>query len=274
MQRMLVGLVLLLTGAVAVLGAMVYRLQDDVAAVSARRGAGASSARAAVRPDGAAARVESLDERLEGVVSELAALRAESSRLAREQRRLEDAVRKHRRLSAGDADGSGSGPGSARPSDGNVLASADRARDGDGGFVITEEDEEFFVALQKRVDRRRRIDGMSKNLMRRVRMLEQNAEIDPLDEIAREGVANVLAQYVQASDDLVSRFVRNPDEEHKKLTAEERREAMARERGRLVDAASVELERLLGSMQAEKVIERTIARTYRFRRTSPRFRGR
>ncbi len=264
MQRMLVGLVLFLTASIAVLGAVVYRLSDDVATVSARRPGRDAHVRAATKPEpGAeASRVETLEDRMARVVSELASLRDESRRLAREQERA--AARKHRRPSASSDSTNPDAAGNT------ILAAADRMRDGEGGFVITEEDEDFFLALQKRVDRRRRIEGMTKNLMRRVKTLVDNSEIDALTVETQPGVEAALGRYVVASDDMVTRYVRKPDEELKKLTAAERRERMAVERERFVEDARVDLERILGNAQAQKVLDRTVARTYGFRRSISR----
>jgi hypothetical protein len=247
MQRLLIGLVLFLTASVGVLAVSVYNLSGEIQA-SVRR-SGSLPPRDPVTAGVPPARVETLEQRMARVVGELDKLQRDWQRLERE------AAAARARNAATPRD---TADGETPPVASGNLDPADRPREADGDFVITDEDEAFFVALQKRVERRRRIEGMTKNVMRRVESLEKKGEIQQLTDEARAKLERVLHRYVVAGDDLVTRYVRDPDEQAKELTPEQKRDEMATARENMVAEAMVDLEALLGQADATTVGERCL----------------
>lgn len=257
MQRLLIGLVLFLTAAVGVLGVTVYNLSSEID-TSARRSASLrprESVTAGVPP----ARVETLEQRMARVVRDLDKLQSEWKRLERDARAARIRAATEPREAADGETGAVASPG---------VDPIDRPRDVNGEIIITAEDEARFVALQKRVERRRRIEGMTKNVMRRVESLEKRGEIQALTDENRAKLEAVLHRYVVAGDDLVTRYVRDPDAQAQALTSEQKRDEMAKAREEMVAAAMVDLEAILGPTDATTVGERSLRAYGGWRRNS------
>ncbi|MDH3592017.1 MAG: hypothetical protein OER88_09070 [Planctomycetota bacterium] len=251
MQRLLVGLILVLTAAVAGLWISYSDLRDDLDARINRRSSG--TAREAPGKDGASlAQVKKLETRVANMMAQMDQMRAETDRMKRRK-----PVRVER------ASASGNGDATATP-DPNLDTRINR--DGEGGFVISEEDEEYFMAIQKRVERRRRLDGMTRNLMRRVDRLVRNNEIPTIQDADRPKVENAIRTYVEANDDIVTRFVREPPEDIKSLTPEQRREQLNSERDKIAVETQQALAGVVGADAAALITERTVTRSSSVRR--------
>jgi hypothetical protein len=94
--------------------------------------------------------------------------------------------------------------------------------------------------------------------MRRVESLEKKGEIQQLSDETRAKLETVLHRYVVAGDDLVTRYVRAPDETVKALDSEQRRAEMAKAREEIVQQAQLDLDALLGPDDAGKIGERSL----------------
>jgi hypothetical protein len=246
MQRMLVGLVVFLTAAVGLLGITIYNLSDEVGSLRQRAQTGAGRrAVAAEAPD--MARVEALERRTSEILREIERLR--------------------RRVAArplvvpapsGEADSSAGSEGARVPDTEGLLTAAGRDRDAGGKFVLTDEDEELFLALEKRAQRRRRIESTTKNVMRRIERLAQKGEIQAISPTDTEKVEGVLKRYVEAGDDLISRYLREPSADIRALSLTDRRAQLAAERDQLVEQAATELSSLVGTADANTVAEASL----------------
>ncbi len=181
MQKMLVLLVLALTGAVAILSFSVYSLSDDleVAILSFS--------------------VYSLSDDLDGL-----------------------------RLSQG------------------------RSRGTDGNWDISADEIEYAIALQKKVDRKRRIDSMVRSVTRRLDGLIEKGELEAIPEEHAEKFNETVASYLSKSDDLMTRLFREPTEEIRQL---DRREMAKTEREALQAEAQNELAGILTDDQAQTVAD-------------------
>ncbi|MHC4224450.1 MAG: hypothetical protein ACYSUN_10710 [Planctomycetota bacterium] len=249
MQRMLVGLVLFLTAAVGLLGIMVYNLSRDMDAVSRRRVAAGGGRRAAdegVDPT----RVASLEGQLADLSKQYMRLRKEWEKERKAGARLPS----ENRASGAPADDARLPDPEPRSYDG---APGEPQRDPDGAFLISDEEEEYFMAVQKRVERRRRIDGMTKNLMRRVERMVGAGEIQTLRSEDKNKLERIVRRYVVAGDDLVNRYVREQPDDVAALSSDDKRNALREGRDALSVQAQEELIPLLGAEDAAKVAEKT-----------------
>jgi len=260
MQRMLVSLVLALVGAVCLLGAWVFKLSGEVDAASRRVATDSAPTRGVtVAEAGESARVLALESELAKVRGDVRGLRIQ---LENAERAAADAARRAAGSSAG-AEGGEPAYG-ALPEGGDPLA--EHPRDEAGEFVITDEAEDYFLAVQERVQRRRRIDGMVRNVMRRVERLASRGEIAALPADRMAEVEKTIRKYVIAGDDLVTSYVREPDEAKQVLTAEQRRDQLAAERTQLVQQAQRDLVPLVGEVDAAKVAEESLQNPWGLRR--------
>ena len=263
MQRMLTGLVVVLAAFVGILGIAVLNLWSDISALQSRRGSEGSGSRGLVVQEGPdSIRVKELEGRVTTLQREIGHLR-NSVRAARN-----DAAAAVARRDDDDRDDRLDGPSSDI-----VLTAPDRQKDGAGKFLISEEDEDFFIAIQDRVQRRRRIDGMTRNVMRRVDRLASRGEIQALPDDRREVVEKTIRKYVVAGDDLVTTYVRDPVERIRGMTSEERRDMLANERSDLVAAAQQDLVPLLGEIDAAKVAEQSLQSPWGGRRRNSGLKG-
>jgi hypothetical protein len=247
---MLVGMVLFLTLIVGILIIVVVDLSGEISdrrldrpgTTGARTGGGEPS----VRPE-EMAKLESrlgdlalqsnrLVDRLGRTEKELRAARAEISRLRR---------------------GSGEGTDGPLPEDtGDARPFLDDpSRDEAGEFDITEEDEEYFVAIQKRIERKRRVTGLTRNVMRRIDRMVEKGEIGTVDASVRAEIEQTVRSFVAAGDDIVTRYVREPVET---LSPDERKNRMSDERDKLVAEAQAALTPLVGEQDAVAVAQASL----------------
>jgi hypothetical protein len=254
MQRLLVGLVLVLFVAVAALGVAVYKLGDS--APSSRPPPPARTAAVIPEHDPAvAAREAEFERRITLLQEELAAVKRE--------------LRSRPTVPAAtppvESGGGGVGEG------GFVSAPGVRPRDPEGQLVVTEEDAEFFAKVQEKVLRQQRIDGQTRSAMARVDRMITRGEIAPLAADRKLEVERVLGKYVGAGDDLTQRLLRTPDDEAKGLTSEQRRDELSQARTQLLAAAQQELEPLLGADDAKRIAEESLQRPWGLGRQGRRF---
>ncbi|MHC4164874.1 MAG: hypothetical protein ACYSUM_22395, partial [Planctomycetota bacterium] len=71
-------------------------------------------------------------------------------------------------------------------------------------------------------------------------------------------VEGVLRRYVEAGDDLISRYLREPSEDIKALSLNDRRQQLAGDRDQLVEQAALELAPLVGAADATTVAEASL----------------
>ena len=236
MQRMLVGLVVFLTVAVGALGIAFLNLHSKVNEQPSR--SAAAGARGVVEKDADAARISTLEMRLANLRSEVERLR---KRKPASPPRIE-------------SPNAAASPGAEQPA-GLEPENAPRQRDAEGNFVISEEDEVYFVAVQKRVQYKQRIDGQTRNAMRRVDRLATRGEIGALAEQTRSDVGRIIRRFVVAADDTLGRYVRNPSEEIRSLSREQRTQKFRADREELVAQAQTALEPVLGVEDAGQVAQ-------------------
>jgi hypothetical protein len=253
MQRMIVGLVLILTLAVSVLAVVSFGLNQRLDARLPRHSAEESARRASS--------TSPLADRLTLLEGQLDELREEVVWLRREQEVLRNARLSAARISRGEGDAAPS-PGPERPpaaGPGEEVPGfgADAQRGPDGDFQITAEEEAYFMAIQRRVERRRRIDGLTRSLLRRVDRMVTNGEIGELRAETRRDVERAIRDYVSAGEDIVARYVRQPSEEVAQLSSDEKREAMRIEREAVITSARQALANVLGPQDASAVSEKT-----------------
>jgi hypothetical protein len=247
MQRLLVWLVLVLFVAVGGLVIAVIDARREIGYAASRQ---ATPARpAAPEPDPAAAEREAARQR------ELQRLRDEVAGLRRELR--------ERPVAPSPAPGGGgAGEGGDAPV---YVQPGTRPRDANGELLVTDEDVAYFLKVQERADRQRRVDGMVRGVMLRIDRIAARGEIQPLPDDRRREVETVLRKYVLAGDELSGRYLRSPDEETRGLTAEQRRAELGAQRSQLVAAAQKELEPILGVADAAKIAEESLQRPWGLR---------
>jgi hypothetical protein len=266
MQRFLVFLVLALLVAVAALGfglsSVSTDLDDD--RLARDREKIANSRDAAKREDDPA--------KLRYIETKLKHARDENDRLRRDlskvKTRVDDLAGIVARMSVTapsrvvpdrdpDADGD------ARPP---RIDSSDRQRDENGNFIVSAEDTEYFRAVQMQVDRGRRIDGQTRNYLRRITALSTRREIAdiPAEKIA--DVEKVLRRYVTSNDDLVSAFVRNPSPAVKQLTDDDRADRLRRSREKFGNDAQSALRKLIGDEDTDRIAKSVFTNPWGIRR--------
>ena len=245
MQRMLVGLVIFLTAGVGVLAIATHNLSEEVGTLRGR--SPAAPARRVIAESADSGRIETLERHT-------SRLRQEVERLRRKV-----AVRPLVAPPPGATAAPAAGSEDARvPDTEGMLTAARRERDLDGKFVLTDEDEELFLALEKRAQRRRRIDSTTKNVMRRIDRMAQKGEIQAIPAQDNAKVKVVLRRYVEAGDDLISRYLREPSADIQALSLNDRRQQLAGDRDQLVEQAAAELSPLVGSTDATSVAEASL----------------
>ncbi len=254
MNRTLVALVLLLTGFVTVLTVMVFGVQDRVDSAPASRSGGH-----ALRP--VTDEQASQAEELRSLRRELASLKAQLADIERRRGTEAETAR-----ATAPAPGSGD-PARATSPDRPSPAPAPE-RDAQGNWIITDEQVEYAAALQREVDRRRRQEGMTRNVMRRIDSLAARGEIAPVQDLRRAEVEAVVLKYVARADDVVQRIAKHPGDAEAALTPEARKELMQAERDQLAAAARQELVPLVGERDALEIAENALISSY-FPRNNP-----
>lgn len=256
MQKMLVILVLALTGAVAILSFSVYSLSSDLDGL--RLSQGRSRLRTQPRRDLDPAPVptsSSVDQR------ELQSLRIKvsdlSSKYGQVRQQLDRTLARLAAYKVRDEDGEG-----FEEPDGAPLPG--RSRGTDGNWDISADEIEYAIALQKKVDRKRRLDSMVRSVTRRLDGLIEKGELEAIPEEQRERFDDTVARYLTASDDLMTRYFREPTEEIRALEAKDRRELLKTEREALQTQAQTDLGALLSGEQAETVADAMFRRGWRY----------
>ncbi len=223
MQKMLVILVLVLIGAVAILSFSVYSLRDDLG--SLRLTQSRSHTRSRPRDTDAAPVPKSsgVDQR------ELQSLRIKvadlSSKYGQVRQRLDRTLARLADYKVREEDGEG---GEFDDPGGALLPG--RSRGTDGNWDISAEEIEYAIALQKKVDRKRRLDSAVRSATRRLDGLIEKGELDPIPEEHTEKFNATVARFLTESDDLMTSFFREPSEEIRQLEAKDRREMLKTER--------------------------------------------
>jgi hypothetical protein len=266
MQRFLVFLVLGLLVAVAGLGFALSSLAGDVEDDRLAR----DREKLASRRD-AATREEDPAKQLY-IESKLKHARDENDRLRRElskvSTRVSDLAGVVARMSlartahaAPDRD-----PDSATNSGASGTALADRLRDENGKFIVSEEEADYFRAVQLRVDRKRRIDGQTRNYMRRISALSTRREIADVPEEKVADVEKVLRGFVTLNDDLVSTYVRNPSAAIKQISDDERSEQLRTAREKYGTDARRALDAILGETDSARISKTVFTNPWGIRR--------
>jgi hypothetical protein len=245
MQKMLTGLVLVLTVLVGALGVAVLNLSDQVSTAS-RRGT-------VVARKGAEEPALNRDE-IEKLLRQIDKLSRDLQTVRGEQRKTAAALA--RRLARGDGDSIGTGNGGGRID--NDPDSPGSPAPGLPRGEVSEEDEAWYTAVKESVDRKRRINGQLTNTMRRIERLAASGAINVLPEDQKADIEKIVLNYVTSADDLLTRYVRKPSEALKALPGEQRREAMKKDRDDIVKEAELALAPLLGDADTETVVERTL----------------
>lgn len=244
MHRMLALLVVLLTAAVGGLAIYVLSLSDRVHASASGRAPSAAPAPPA--DDALREEVKRLQVRLEAAHQQIQQLRGD----------LAFATMREREARRDD------GAGAPTPPPPSPDVHSTPPRDDSGAFVFTEEEIARAMALQKEVERRRRVEGMTRAVMRRVEGLVAKGEIAPIPEDRREQVQGVVERYLTEADALVQRHLRNPEPGAELLTGEQRREFLTGERERMGQALRQDLLPILGQRDADQVAEAVLVSSY------------
>jgi hypothetical protein len=242
---MLVGLVVFLTAAVGVLAVTTYNLSEEVGALRQRNPVGPGRRVVAETPD--SARIEKLERHTSGLLQDVERLRrkvAARPAFVPHPPAAEGAPERSEEVRIPDTEG--------------LLTAAGRDRDQSGKFVLTDEDEELFLALEKRAQRRRRIESTTRNVMRRIDRMSQKGQIQTIPPTDRTKVENVLSRYVEAGDDLITGYLREPSDEVRALSLTDRRTQLSTARDELVAQAANELAPLLGTADATAVAEASL----------------
>jgi len=265
MQRMLIGLVLLLTVAVAVLGLVTFNLQSEIA--PRRRDVADSRAPVATPVEPAAAavdveRVANLERKIRNLEDALAAVR----RAAR-------APTPSRPAPGSDAPGA---PSAAGGDDGNALREAAQAyasHDDETGFDVSEAEMDYFTAVQRQVERRRRIDANTSNTVRRIERLVSRGEIAAIAEESKPAVEAIVRRFSVSQEDLMNRYLRQPTGSLQSLGHQERRDLHRQELEKVLVGIRQDLAAIVGEADASKISDSTLASPWGVR-NNPRLAGR
>jgi len=254
---MLVFLVLILLVAVAGLGLFSLHLYDEIGRQTLTRRPATGPSRGVAGDESDLDRIVALESRTTELARANDQLRTRLEEAERSLRAAREAFARTLR-----AVQSGATPGDTDPGAGDPNATGSGLNvggphefDEHGQPVVTAEDEEFFLAVQQRVERRRRIDGMTRNVMRRVDRLVDRGEIGRLTPDIRAAVEERVKRYVAAGDDLVTRYVRDPTPEIEGMSRDDRNRSMTEERDKLVADAQRELEPLVGDSDASMIAD-------------------
>ena len=258
MQRMLVAIVLVLLVGVAYLGLSLSELSSQVEQerLARSRESREDERRPAARePD---------SDRVVRAEKKLADVQAENRRLKRDFSDLKSRVSELQRLMAmRSVDSPGTNTAPVTTGEGRDVPTG--TRDEAGNWVISEEEMEYFRAVQTKIDRRRRITGQTRNYMRRIESLVSRNEIAEISDEKKAQVETVLNKFVTLNDDLVTAYVRQPTEAVKGLDDTERREQLAAERQKYSDRAKRALEEILPPEDVAKVSERVFTNPWGLR---------
>ena len=263
MQRLLVILVLGLTVAVFGLGYALSSLSTEVREdrLARERAAQAAERGGATREDDPE-RLKYLETKLRLTREAIDALREDDRKM---RRQIDELVRAMARRSAnpGPTPPPSTGPGTDATGDATQPA---RTRDADGNFVVTDEEMEYFKAVQAQLDRGRRIKGQTRNYMRRINSLVRRNEIAALGEAELQSVEKIVRAFVTQNDDLVSDYVRDPTPAAKMLDDDTRADQLRRARADYTRDAQKQLAKVLDAAVAEKIAESVFTNPWGIRR--------
>lgn len=262
MQRMLVALSLVLVVAVAYLG---LSLSDLSSRVEQERRARARDTRDDVRPaavsdDPSTRKLALLEKRLNDARDENASLK---SSLARLERQLSELTRQVA-LAASNAPGDPPPDGATQPYAGPALPTEIR-RDEKGEFVISQEEMDYIRAVQAKIDRERRIEGQTRNYLRRIDSLVTRKDIDEIPAEKRAQLEKVLRHFVTLNDDLVTAYVRDPSDAIKNLDEATKRDQLSAQREKYAQQAKAALAEVLPPGDVAKVAERVFTNPWGLR---------
>lgn len=249
MQRMLVAIVLVLLVGVAYLGLSLSDLSSEVEQERLAR------SRDAREDERRPPEREPDSDRVLRLEKKLADSAQVNRRLTRDFGKLKARVSELNRLMAIRST-SPSGNGDSVTPVGEPRPQLEVKRDEGGNFVVTDEEMAYFRAVQAKIDRRRRIDGQTRNYLRRIDSLVSRSEIGEIPPEKRAELETVLKKFVTLNDDLVTAYVRQPTDAVRALGDDEKREQLSAERQKFSDKAKRALEDLLPAEDVGKVSER------------------
>jgi len=141
----------------------------------------------------------------------------------------------------------------------------ERVRNAEGNFIVSEEDMEYFRAVQTRIDRVRRIDGQTRNYERRIQSLADRGDVGAVDLEQKKSIEKILRTFVTKNDDLVTRYVRKPAADVLAMTNDERREQLRVAREKYGVEAQKALATHVGETDAKTIGERVFTNPWGLR---------
>lgn len=260
MQRLLVALTLILLVIVAYLGLSLADLSSRFEQESRAR---ARESRAddrvpAVSDDPATRKLTLLEKRLNDASAENSTLKGSVARL---EQRISELTRQV-------ALASSRAPGEPLPDGGTeplAGVAPEIKRDDQGNFVITQEEMDYIRAVQAKIDRERRIEGQTRNYMRRIDSLVTRDEIAAIPEEKKAKVEAVLLRFVTLNDDLVTAYVRDPTDAVKNLDETEKRDQLSNQREKYAQQARTALSEILPPADVAKLAERVFTNPWGLR---------
>ncbi|MEE8104216.1 MAG: hypothetical protein V3T86_01625 [Planctomycetota bacterium] len=129
--------------------------------------------------------------------------------------------------------------------------------------VITDQEIDRAIALQKQVDRRRRLRGMVRSVMRRLDNMIKRDEMAPLEIDEHNLVEAVILKYMAASDDLMTLYFREPGWGIREMGPSFRRALLKTEREKLQADAAVEVNELLEDDRGTKIAKAMFYRNWK-----------
>jgi polyhydroxyalkanoate synthesis regulator phasin len=202
--------------------------------------------------------------------------------LERKIRNLEDALAAVRRAARAPTP-SRPAPGSDAPGvaatggdDGNALREAAQAygsHDDETGFDVSEAEMDYFTAVQRQVERRRRIDANTSNTVRRIERLVSRGEIAAIAEESKPAVEAIVRRFSVSQEDLMNRYLRQPTGSLESLGHQERRDLHRQELEKVLVTIRQDLAGIVGEADAAKISDSTLASPWGVR-NNPRLAGR
>jgi len=261
MQKMLVGLVLFLTASLGVTAFSVLSLGDRVDELIVAQN------RVGSRPERTPERRPELPKGPAVGAREIQSLRIKVADLKTSHARMKSQL--DRALAAlADRVVRSEGENAAVDDYDNPDGKPVRFKDGEGNFDITEQAIDYAIQLQKQVDRRRRLGGMVRSVMRRLDSMTKRGEFATLESAERDKVETVVNKFMMESDDLMTRYFREPGPNVREMEAKERRELLKSEREQLQIEAAAEINQMLQDDRGTKIAEAMFYRNWSNRRSS------
>jgi len=190
--------------------------------------------------------------------------RDENDALKKKVSRLETQVAELTRIAATPRESAPGPPSFDGPTAGPGLPTEIK-RDESGAFVITQEEMDYVRAVQARIDRERRIEGQTRNYMRRIDSLAARGEIQAIPDAKKADVEAVLRRFVTKNDDLVTTYVREPAPSVERLTDDERRTQLSSQREKFGEEAKRALGEILPREDIPSIAERVFTNPWGLR---------